>query len=54
LFLGTNDRPVKRLGNGRLSGTSAGELLDCDPHGAQSPYVDPLARTVTVSAATVS
>ena len=25
LFLGTNDRPVKRLDNGRLSGTSVGE-----------------------------
>ena len=25
LFLGTNDRPVKRLDNGRLSGTSAGD-----------------------------
>jgi hypothetical protein len=27
LFLETNDRPVKRLDNGRLSGTSAGEPL---------------------------
>jgi hypothetical protein len=44
LFLGTNDRPVKRLDNGRLSGTTAGESLDGDPHGAQRPYVDPLAR----------
>jgi hypothetical protein len=31
--------------NGRLSGISAGERLDGDPHGAQRPYVDPLART---------
>jgi hypothetical protein len=39
---------MKRLDNGRLSGTSAGERLDGDPHGAQRPYVDPLARTLGV------
>jgi len=38
-------RPAEQLDNGRLSGTSAGERLDGDPHGAQRPYVDPLART---------
>jgi hypothetical protein len=34
--------------NGRLSGTSADERLDGEPHGAQRPYADPLARTLGV------
>jgi hypothetical protein len=38
--------PAKRSDNGRLSGTSVGERLDGEPHGAQHPYVDLLARTL--------
>jgi hypothetical protein len=37
--------PTEPSDNGRLSGTTAGERLDGDGHGAQRPYLDPHART---------